>query len=72
MNYAPDAMDLDDFGPPPPDATPVAQLIRHWMDERNSPDILPMRHELVQQMLENLSEQVREQRLPVLISWRAE
>ena len=35
----------------------VAQLIRHWVNERNSPDILPFESELIERALQFINDQ---------------
>ncbi|KAK2462404.1 hypothetical protein APHAL10511_005710 [Amanita phalloides] len=39
------------------DETPHAQLIRHWMNERNAPDILPAQEFLLNHLLDHLRRQ---------------
>lgn len=39
--------------------TPLQQLIRHWMNERHSPDILPAQEDLLAGLLDHLRLQVR-------------
>jgi hypothetical protein len=39
--------------------TKVRELMRRWMDERLSPDLLPWHGELVAEMLEMLQSQVK-------------
>ena len=39
--------------------TPLEQLIRHWMNERNAPDILPAQEFLLNRLLDHLRRQVR-------------
>ena len=41
------------------DETPLEQLIRHWMNERNAPDILPAQEFLLTRLLDHLRRQVR-------------
>ncbi len=41
------------------DETPLEQLIRHWMNERNAPDILPAQEFLLNRLLDHLRRQVR-------------
>lgn len=60
----------DDDGAETPDAppfifeeeeeTPLQQLIRHWMNERHSPDILPNEGELLAGLLDHIRSQVGE------------
>lgn len=60
----------DDDGAEIPDAppfmleeeeeTPLQQLIRHWMNERHSPDILPNEGELLAGLLDHIRSQVGE------------
>lgn len=40
------------------DETPLQQLIRHWIDERNCPDILPAQEELLVNILDHIRRQV--------------
>lgn len=55
----------DDDGPAPnaADETPLQQLIRHWMNERHAPDLLPAQQVLLAGLLDHIHRQVR---LPVL------
>jgi len=39
--------------------TPLQQLIRHWMNERHAPDILPAQEELLSSLLDHIRRQVR-------------
>jgi hypothetical protein len=56
--------------PPPPDVSasidlddaqelPLQKLIRHWMNERHAPDILPVQAELLSGILDHVHKQVR-------------
>ncbi|KAG6902400.1 hypothetical protein C0995_000605 [Termitomyces sp. Mi166 len=71
IDRARDAPDDDDVatGPatmPPDDAltllaeeeTPLQQLVRHWINERNCPDILPAQEELLVNILDHIRRQV--------------
>lgn len=59
--------DDDDSNPPQPqDAplyveeepeTPLQQLIRRWMNERHSPDILPTEEDLLSRLLDHIRSQ---------------
>ena len=40
--------------------TPLQQLIRHWMNERHAPDILPNEGELLAGLLDHIRSQVGE------------
>jgi GINS complex subunit 4 len=40
--------------------TPLEQLIRHWMNERHAPDILPAQEELLARLLDHIRKQVGE------------
>lgn len=54
-------MHATDFPVPQPAATnetPLEQLIRHWMNERHAPDILPAQEELLASLLDHLRRQV--------------
>ncbi|TRM63489.1 hypothetical protein BD626DRAFT_494494 [Schizophyllum amplum] len=46
-----DDLDEEDNGPP------LAQLMRHWMNERNAPDILPAQVELLNAVLDHIRRQ---------------
>lgn len=58
----------DDFGKPDPtllgvgaveeEETPFQQLIRHWMNERQAPDILPGQEMLLGRILDHVRKQV--------------
>ena len=39
--------------------TPLQQLIRHWMNERHAPDILPVQQALLSGLLDHIRRQVR-------------
>jgi GINS complex subunit 4 len=39
--------------------TPLRRLIRHWMNERHAPDILPTQEELLSSLLDHIRRQVR-------------
>lgn len=39
--------------------TPLQQLIRHWMNERHAPDILPVQQALLTALLDHIRRQVR-------------
>lgn len=41
------------------DETPLQQLIRHWMNERHAPDILPVQQALLSGLLDHIRRQVR-------------
>ncbi|RDB21784.1 DNA replication complex GINS protein sld5 [Hypsizygus marmoreus] len=45
------------FAPPAEDETPLQQLIRHWINERNSPDILPAQEDLLVAVLDHIRRQ---------------
>ncbi|KAL4065562.1 hypothetical protein V8B97DRAFT_2010371 [Scleroderma yunnanense] len=38
--------------------TPLQQLIRHWMNERHAPDILPTEEDLLSRLLDHIRSQV--------------
>jgi hypothetical protein len=38
--------------------TPLQQLIRHWMNERHAPDILPVQQTLLSGLLDHIRRQV--------------
>lgn len=46
--------DLDDA-----QELPLQKLIRHWMNERHAPDILPIQAELLAGILDHIHKQVR-------------
>jgi GINS complex subunit 4 len=46
------------FQQPTPDETPLEQLIRHWMNERHAPDILPAQDVLLSTLLDHIRRQV--------------
>lgn len=58
--------DDDDVQRPPPapdepePETPLQQLIRHWMNERHAPDILPTEEDLLSRLLDHIRSQVGE------------
>lgn len=67
--HAPDDDDYpvaDDFGRPDPNLldpgaeedTPFQQLIRHWMNERQAPEILPGQEILLGRVLDHVRKQV--------------
>lgn len=39
--------------------SPIQQLIRHWMNERHAPDILPIQEQLLASILDHIRRQVR-------------
>jgi hypothetical protein len=43
-----------------PEETPLQQLIRHWMNERHAPDILPAQQVLLAGLLDHIRRQVSE------------
>lgn len=49
-----------DFGAPP--ETVFQQLIRHWLNERHAPDILPVQAEVLGALLDHIRRQVRQLR----------
>lgn len=54
----------DDFHPPivgqdQAEETTFQQLIRHWMNERHAPDILPGQEMLLGRLLDHVRKQVR-------------
>ncbi len=53
---APDPIALD-FGAPP--ETLFQQLVRHWLNERHSPDILPVQADVLGALLDHIRRQVR-------------
>lgn len=55
MAKAPSALSFDE---PLRRETPIEQLVRHWMNERHAPDILPAQEELVVALLDHLRRQV--------------
>lgn len=56
--------DEEDADAPPflleEEETPLQQLIRHWMNERHAPDILPNEGELLAGLLDHIRSQVGE------------
>jgi hypothetical protein len=46
-----------DFGAPP--ETLFQQLVRHWVNERHAPDILPVQAEVLGALLDHIRRQVR-------------
>ena len=58
----------DDDAPmdaPPPfeedeEETPLQQLIRHWMNERHAPDVLPVAEDVLSGLLDRIRRQVGE------------
>lgn len=49
----------NEFPEDEPTRTPLDQLMRHWMNERHCPDILPAQEELLSHLLDHLRRQVR-------------
>ena len=47
-----------DFGVPPD--TLFQQLMRHWLNERHAPDILPVQAEVLGALLDHIRRQVRQ------------
>jgi hypothetical protein len=47
-----------DFGAPP--ETLFQQLVRHWLNERHAPDILPVQAEVLGALLDHIHRQVRQ------------
>jgi len=47
-----------DFGAPP--ETLFQQLVRHWLNERHAPDILPVQAEVLGALLDHIRRQVRQ------------
>jgi GINS complex subunit 4 len=45
---------------PDPNETPLQQLVRHWMNERHAPDILPAQEDLLSGLLDHIRKQVGE------------
>ena len=41
------------------DETPLSQFVRHWMNERHAPDILPAQEIILNHLLDHLRRQVR-------------
>jgi GINS complex subunit 4 len=41
--------------------SPLQQLIRHWMNERHAPDILPVQEVLLSRLLDHIRKQVGEE-----------
>ena len=59
----PDATIRDDFEPvilaeEGAEETLIQQFIRHWMNERHAPDILPVQEELLGRLLDHTRKQV--------------
>lgn len=46
------------FGAPP--ETLFQQLVRHWLNERHAPDILPVQAEVLGALLDHIRRQVRQ------------
>lgn len=46
--------------------TPLQQLIRHWMNERHAPDILPVAEDVLAGLLDHIRRQVGEMLYPIL------
>lgn len=53
-----------DFGVADPPETLFQQLVRHWLNERHAPDILPMQAEVLSALLDHIRRQVRAPSLP--------
>lgn len=52
--------------------TPLQQLIRHWMNERHAPDILPVAEDVLAGLLDHIRRQVGEMNMhypPVVQGW---
>lgn len=68
--FAPLALNTRNSQSPPPIANflnqddqeemPLQKLIRHWINERHAPDILPIQAELLGGLLDHIRKQVRE------------
>jgi hypothetical protein len=52
-----------DFGAPP--ETLFQQLVRHWLNERHAPDILPVQAEVLGALLDHIRRQVRQFYFPL-------
>jgi hypothetical protein len=48
-----------DFGAVEAPETLFQQLVRHWLNERHAPDILPMQAEVLSALLDHIRRQVR-------------
>ena len=48
-----------DFGAATAPETLFQQLVRHWLNERHAPDILPMQAEALSALLDHIRRQVR-------------
>lgn len=49
--------------------TTMTQLMRHWMNERNAPDILPAEEILLATLLDHVRRQVSLLKLELLVEW---
>ena len=54
-----------DFGAAAPPETLFQQLLRHWLNERHAPDILPMQAEVLGGLLDHIRRKVRARALAV-------
>ena len=55
---------LDFGGPAPAPETLFQQLVRHWLNERHAPDILPIQAEVLSTLLDHIRRQVRSTETP--------
>ena len=59
-----DDNDVPMAAPPPleedEEETPLQQLIRHWMNERHAPDVLPIAEDVLSGLLDHIRRQVGE------------
>jgi len=58
LNHVARPAPADPFIQPHNLGTPLEQLMRHWTNERHSPDILPAQEELLANLLDHLRRQV--------------
>lgn len=71
-NAAPDDDDVPMPSAPPlfeeqDEETPLQQLIRHWMNERHAPDILPVAENVLAGLLDHIRRQVGEILYSILV-----
>ena len=64
LRNAPRDDDVPMDAPPPfeedEEETPLQQLIRHWMNERHVPDVLPIAEDVLPRLLDRIRRQVGE------------
>jgi hypothetical protein len=57
MTAEPIPLDFNNFTDSPPE-TLFQQLVRHWINERQAPDLLPVQAEVLNSLLDHIRRQV--------------